>query len=316
MMALLCALIAHAHLRLDRDLNISDESELADEHTNTHARTSHVIQREDTCSVAGFGGEPMPLTVPGSCDAFLWGMEHYPIIKHAAKNAIAHGGQCVYVEAGAHKGTLAVLAAKQGCTVYAFEMSAENVADMTHVMKMNSVSKDQVHVFQKAIGDKPGSRVDEVVPRGKVTVLKMDIDGLDALAMRGAKGLFSDGGVDVINIEFSPPKQEKDSKVSSVDYLTSLVDMGYSAYLSDCYGRTSNALKELGLTCMSDERGGNHRERDWRETKMENDFFVCLLEGCTDRSAVDKNRIDRSQFKSFIDAASKMEVDMVLVKDV
>ena len=63
-------------------------------------------------------------------------MAHFPVISHAAHKAINAGEKCVVVEAGARKGALAILAAKLGCKVYAFEADPKHVADMKSNLKL------------------------------------------------------------------------------------------------------------------------------------------------------------------------------------
>lgn len=272
----------------------------------------------------------------GSCDDSMWGMAHFPVISHAAHKAINDGEKCVVVEAGARKGALAILAAKLGCKVYAFEADPKHVADMKSNLKLNHVSEDAVHVFQTNLGDQTGSRVDEFVPKGKVTVLKMDIDGMDAVAMSGSRGLFDHGGVEVINIEFSPPrekdKEEKDKKeknvrgFSSLEYLRRLTDMGYTAYLAGCYGnsaKTSPPLEALGMRCTLPSRDDGsafftlQRTGKWSETTAQETFLNCLLgeSKCAERAELERNRVKPSAFKAFFKATKDLKLDLVLTKN-
>ena len=62
--------------------------------------------------------------------------------------------------------------------------------------------------------------------KARVTLLKMDIDGMDVVAMRGAAKLFSSGGVGAINLEFSPTKHKAASGVSDAIYLQELHALG------------------------------------------------------------------------------------------
>ena len=47
-------------------------------------------------------------------------------------------------------------------------------------------------LFAKRVSQMPGQRIDEDVPIsvGEITLMKMDIDGPDSAAMRGAEKLF------------------------------------------------------------------------------------------------------------------------------
>merc|ERR1712032_1217212 len=102
---------------------------------------------------------------------------------------------------------MGIFAAKLGCQVFAFEASEQFVAGMKQNLQLNNISHDTVNVHQMYVGDAPGSRIDEHVPNTMpIKVLKMDIDGMDPLAMRGASGILKN--VDYVNLEFNQSKHQ------------------------------------------------------------------------------------------------------------
>ena len=123
---------------------------------------------------------------------------------------VAQRGRCVFVEAGAHQGTLSMLAARMNCTVHAFDSVLRHLRLARQNLQLNGLGF--VTYKHLRLGESVGSRLDEHVPLAEhISLLKMDIDGVDALAMRGADRLFSGAGVSVINLEFSPAKHRKAS---------------------------------------------------------------------------------------------------------
>ena len=97
----------------------------------------------------------------GSKADALWGVEHYPILRHVAARTDA---PCVIVEAGAHQGTLALLAAKSNCTVYAFDSVLRHLRLARSNTELNGVPEGKVTFTHRKLGDAAGSRLDEMVP--------------------------------------------------------------------------------------------------------------------------------------------------------
>jgi hypothetical protein len=64
--------------------------------------------------------------------------------------------------------------------------------------------------------------------------MKLDIEGCEALAIRGARALLSSGRVSIIHMEYSPSNIMGTSRVAGADMLRELDAMGFDAFLSDC----------------------------------------------------------------------------------
>ncbi|KAL3893582.1 MAG: hypothetical protein SGPRY_014130, partial [Prymnesium sp.] len=198
--------------------------------------------------------DKLSLILRGTAKTAWWGIEHYPVVRSAAECA----QPCVVVEAGAHQGTLALLAAKLNCTVYAFDSILRHLRIARSNLEMNSIPSGRVFFTHKKLGVANGSRLDELVPSGvRISLLKMDIDGMDAIAMRGASGLITASGIDVIHVEFSPYKHMASAGISDVDYLNELHAKGFEAYLDNCYKAGQPRLEEeisrtlKGMRCLA-----------------------------------------------------------------
>ena len=154
--------------------------------------------------------------------AGFWGLEHSAIVQGAAAHAQRSGDDCVVVEAGAHQGTLALLASQLGCVCFAFEAVLHNI-DLFRVNAAATAALPRpVHLVAGYIGQAVSRRIDEIVKQN-VTLLKMDIDGPDLLAMRGADALFDRRAVRFVNLEFGRGKQAE----SGVEYLRQLDAWGF-----------------------------------------------------------------------------------------
>ena len=153
------------------------------------------------------GASNLSIMQLGSLQRVWAGLEHSAIVHYASSISRA----CSMIEAGAHEGTLAIMAAKLGCDVYAFEASGHHVRMMERNVALNlaSPSLGRVHAVHAFLGDgsnasKAGEagggnskrtqrtlRLDSAIPEGVgVALLKMDIDGDDHRAMLGASALF------------------------------------------------------------------------------------------------------------------------------
>jgi hypothetical protein len=65
--------------------------------------------------------------------------------------------------------------------------------------------------------------------------MKLDIEGCEALAIKGARTLLTSGRVSILHMEFSPSNIRSTSGVAGADMLRELHDMGFDAFLSDCH---------------------------------------------------------------------------------
>jgi hypothetical protein len=254
-----------------------------------------------------------------------WGTEHIPVIMHGAEAARRDGRPCTYIEAGAHRGAVSLFAARMGCEVYAFDIDKGYMDDLRQNMKLNGFSEEQIHANAMTLGERKGGRIDEVVPVDKhITVLKMDVDSVDVYAMRGAEGLFKNGRVDFVNLEFSPGKHhsfqskfcaECERVVSDVEYLQEMDKRGYDTFLLDCY---PNALHEdwkapSGAQCLSMNRNSYTEKVQFDETEASEKFLSCLMKlDCTD-PILQQQLIAPDQFAAFVQSlGDDGEVDMVL----
>eukprot|EP00966_Prymnesium_polylepis_P027796 642471-Prymnesium_polylepis.1 len=259
----------------------------------------------------------------GEKSAGLWGLEHYPVLRHVAKAAAGPGSPCVLIEAGAHQGTLALLGGMSNCTVHGFDAVLRHLQMARSNVALNRIPPERLRFVHRKLGDSAGFRLDELVPStGRISLLKMDIDGMDAIAMRGASGLFQGAGVDVINLEFSPTKHFESAKVSDADYLRELHAKGYEAYLDNCYKHGLPQLEQHisralgGALCLAVVAQGGDEE-----TAAQSLLFGCLIGGSCPRDALAlarRQHIPADKYGAFADAVARRdrrgEVDLVLVK--
>ena len=64
--------------------------------------------------------------------------------------------------------------------------------------------------------------------------MKLDIEGCEPLAVRGARKLLSSGKVSILHMEYSASNMASVSGISGAVMLRELHDMGYDAFLADC----------------------------------------------------------------------------------
>ena len=67
-----------------------------------------------------------------------------------------------------------------------------------------------------------------------VGLMKLDIEGCEPLAIRGAQKLLSSGRVSILHMEYSAGNMANVSGISGAVMLRELHDMGYDAFLADC----------------------------------------------------------------------------------
>jgi len=186
----------------------------------------------------------MNITQTGSSEKGWFGLEHSAMIVHASNYSIINKEKCVFVEVGAHMGTLAIIAAKLGCFVYAFEGSTKLAKKMYTNVRLNNV-QNLVKILPVFLSDKNEERIDHYVKQ-EITHLKMDIDGMDYIAIQG---------VDLnklkhINFEFNP-KKIKGGPKNALMYLSYLINHGFKLFLYCCVKEETGLFTNLGLQCMT-----------------------------------------------------------------
>jgi hypothetical protein len=241
---------------------------------------------------AGGPAEGYKIKQTGSKSNSWWGLEHAAIFLHAAWLAAAENQPCMLIEAGAHQGTLAILGAKVGCNVYSFEGDSGHVLNMKSNLQENDV-EGLVSVVPGFIDREPTEqRIDTILRRGgvrNVTLLKMDIDGRDALAMQGASSLFEAQAIRFINFEFSPAKQRL-AGVDGDQYLHQLHRWGFQLFLFSCVpnkaaqARIRDVLTSNG-SCLTYGNYGRVIRNPYIETEGAKRFARCFFGLRTDGSS-------------------------------
>ena len=180
-----------------------------------------------------------------------------------------------------------------------------------------------VRVIPGLLGEQPAaSRIDSHVDRsGPVALLKMDIDGADAIAMRGASELFARRAVRFVNVEFSPAKQRRlAGKGPASSYLQLLHGWGFELYLFSCVpdaaAEARMAMVLSGGRCLT---YGNYARKEPRNPYVENAnataFAECVFQPFRGRAAepcatiLRQQRIRPKVFDHF--ASAVKEVDLV-----
>jgi hypothetical protein len=64
--------------------------------------------------------------------------------------------------------------------------------------------------------------------------MKLDIEGCEPLAIRGARKLLSSGKVSILHMEYCPSSMAIVSGIAGAAMLRELHEMGYDAFLADC----------------------------------------------------------------------------------
>jgi len=255
----------------------------------------------------------------------VWGHEHVPAVVEIAN---ATRGHCVFLEVGAHVGWLVLLARRLGCTVFAWELSPACVRTLRSNLQLNGLDEHPGGIFTKAVGHKAGSRIDADVPHSThVSLLKMDIDGPDGVAMLGVETLFQQKRIDYVNIEYGGAKQAK----LRPRYLHEMHARGFDVYLLDCYAaRTYEHLLRAWpgsmLTCLnhspevpSFNRSATHLGQlvDVPSVQPVHDFLRCLvanpaIPGSYCSRLLENQRIPLEHFSAFTRGLGQGEVDLML----
>jgi hypothetical protein len=240
-------------------------------------------------------------------DPGAWGgLEHSAMIMHAASYSEANGEKCVFVEAGAHMGTIAILSAKMGCTVHAFEANPAHVATLRENIKLNDVN---VAVIPGYI-DNTAHRIDRVVS-GPITHLKMDIDGMDYVAMKGVNL----SAVAHINIEFNP-KKLRGGQVAAAQYVRHLMHHGFRLFVYCCVQPEPNLrYGECFTRGNYEHRMANGQGNPYRETIRATRLSECVF-GLVSRTSTTCKRLLSTQevhangIEEFV-ASIQDEIDLI-----
>lgn len=261
-----------------------------------------------TAAVALLGYTPIFITQFGRYeDTGAWGgLEHSAMIMHAATHSETRGKKCVFVEAGAHMGTIAILSAKMGCEVYAFEANPLLVSILQKNIKINNVN---VTVFSGYL-DNRAHRIDRFVS-GPITHLKMDIDGMDYVAIKGVDLK----KVDHINFEFNP-KKLRGGQAAAAQYIHHLMYHGFRLFVYCCVLPEPNLRYGRCLTRGNYEhRMADGKGNPYIETAMARHLSECVF-GLVSRKSprckhlLNLQEIHAAGVKDFV-ASIQEEIDLI-----
>ena len=161
----------------------------------------------------------------------VWGVEH-GLAFFDTLTLQSRRSPCALVDVGAHHGTVALMAASQGCRVYAFETNALAVAQLRR-----NVAASFYGPLISVHGLEP---VDSVVPVDEeITMVKIDVDGPDAFVARGASRVLASSLA--VHVEIAPRKQGGvDGVLRYVQFLRSRGFVLY-AHWENHFGRSGPA---------------------------------------------------------------------------
>lgn len=255
------------------------------------------------------------LTVVHSQPRCFWGWDHIPGVALAAHLTRTRALPCLVIEAGTHKGTVAIVAALLGCEVYALEGSPKNIGYTRTNVRLNPLSQPNMRIIGGWLSDKPGQRIDEKIATSghPITLLKMDIDGPDLAAMRGAEGLFRGRGVDMVQIEFGPKKLSGPGAPAErgAQYLEFMHVRGFEAFLMACKWEPNATRLPVACPQPFDWSASDYWQKNeinvqgtypgvpWQEEHL----LACLWPtgksraGC--RAMRERHRISRDKFVAF-----------------
>ena len=187
------------------------------------------------------------------------------MVKHCVKR---HGSRCTFADVGANIGSCSTLAGLLGARVFAFEAVRENAFVVYQNVVANGL-RDRVDVFPFGVSDRADQlnvyrladnsghnmvgklqerlksqytadvttvcRLDALLEQ-HVHVMKLDVEGHEFEALRGASALVKDFGVDELYFEFSQTlltsdNAHPDRAAELLDYLRDVLKMTiYSRY--------------------------------------------------------------------------------------
>ena len=246
------------------------------------------------------------------------GAEHVELFE--ALLSTEKGG--LYVDIGANEGVLLTLAAMLGHPTIGVEAISQNYLKLLNIINENGYKKNVrvIHaaasdVAGKVVGFKENTNPDSSQRNGQqvssaatfdsdeilqytttvvlddlvdanITLLKVDVEGTEFLALMGAKRLFRQRNVRHVHFEFSPSNmQSLSGKHSPLQLLTFLHNHDYSIYIEDCsHDISAAAISELPAKCAKQNDANyavkfRNRERSSIESyKLQVGDFSVFLE--------------------------------------
>jgi FkbM family methyltransferase len=180
-----------------------------------------------------------------------------------------HAGM-TFVDCGANIGYFTLLACSLGAHVWSFEPNSRNVWLLLRNLKINSfhaevypsalAERERILVYSSIEGngqvEELGSQLigdsqeivrtvvlDKVLEGVSVDVMKIDIEGAEAVALMGASGVLEK--LPTIFLEFSPTNIENVSKVEALTFLDGLIQSGYRAEIITDEGLESHPPQDI-----------------------------------------------------------------------
>ena len=232
----------------------------------------------------------------------------------------------LYVDIGANEGVLLTLAATLGHPTIGVEAISQNYIKLLNIIKENGFQKNVrvVHAaasnisgkvvgFKENMNPNSSQRNGQQVSSGEtfygdeilqytttvvlddlvdadITLLKLDVEGTEFLALMGAKRLFCQRIVRYIHFEFSPSNMESLSgKHSPLEFLTFLHDHNYSIYIEDCsHDISAEAIAELPAKCAK-----------------QNDAEYAIKFQNRQRSSIESYKLQAGDFSVFLETMLK-----------
>lgn len=203
----------------------------------------------------------------------------------------------VVADVGANIGLLTLLlawAAGPGGKVIAFEPEAVPRANLEKMKHLNGLA--WVEVRDQAVGEKPGRltfhvsdiighsslyalpeaeeartvevevvRLDDVAPRGRMDVVKIDVEGAELDVLAGMKGLIARNPDLAIVAEFGPEHLKRVGQ-TPVQWFKAFADVGFKAYMIDeatsaCAPTSAKAAAKVVSANIAFVRAGGDAER-------------------------------------------------------
>ncbi|MEO1291292.1 MAG: FkbM family methyltransferase [Pseudomonadota bacterium] len=143
----------------------------------------------------------------------------------------------LFVDVGAQLGYYTMLAATLGTRCVSFEANKDVYERLVAAAAVNGfddrVNAQRAFVADQDAGVRKGAQVvtlDTVVGDRHVRVLKIDIEGLDPVAVAGAHRLFQDRRVDYAIIEISPKFADRTPVSDYIAMAQFIAQQGYTVY--------------------------------------------------------------------------------------